>query len=223
LVQDIIHLARGIRNKHNIKNRQPLSVLQVALVDKNHYAIVEEYKNIISEELNVKTIELINDVEDIAHIDYKVNFATVGKTMGSKIPVITRAIKSGNIKLVDGKYIVSGEEEITLDKEDILVTYVAKSDKPVLSDDKIVVALDLTITDELKEEGIAREIVRNIQDARKQLDLQIMDKITIELVGDYPANYVDYICKETLATMGEVASSSDIMIETDGVKIYIKK
>ena len=154
-------MARGIRNKHNIKNRQPLSLLQIALVDKNNYAIVEEYKSIISEELNVKTIELINDVEEIAHVDYKVNFATVGKTMGSKIPVITKAIKAGNIQLIDNKYVVSGDEEITLNKEDLLITYIAKSEKPVLSDDKIVVALDLAITDDLKQEGLAREIVRN--------------------------------------------------------------
>jgi len=223
-VQDIIHLARGIRNKHNIKNRQPLTLLEVALVNKDNYKVVEEYKSIIAEELNVKTINLIDSVEEIAHIDYKVNFATVGKTMGSKIPVITKAIKSGNIKLENNKYIVSGDETIELNKEDILVTYVAKDNKPVLSDDKIVVALDLTITDELKQEGIAREIVRNIQDARKQLDLQIMDKIEICLNGDYPVDYVDYICKETLASIKDISEDkADLKVETDGVVIYIKK
>ena len=222
LVQDIIHLARGIRNKNNIKNRQPLELLQVAFARKGDSEAMEEYKSIVAEELNVKTVEIIENVSDIALVDYKVNFATVGKTMGSKIPVITRAIKSGNIKLVDGKYVVSGEEEIVLNKEDILVSYVAKSDKPVLSDEKIVVALDLHITEELKKEGIAREIVRNIQDARKQLELNITDKITISLDGNYPEEHLAYICNETLASVGDT-TNADLTFETEGIKISIKK
>ena len=223
LVQDIIHLARGIRNKHNVKNRQPLTLLQVAFTNADDYAIMQEYKSIIAEELNVKTIEFIQNVSDIAVVDYKVNFSTVGKTMGSKIPVITRAIKSGNLKKVDDKYVILGEEEIVLSKEDLLVSYIAKSDKPVLSDDSVVVALDLTITEELKQEGLAREIVRNIQDARKQLDLQITDRIKISLIGDYPVSYVDYICKETLADIAEInENEASTSIETDGVVIRIK-
>ncbi|MBQ9790606.1 MAG: isoleucine--tRNA ligase, partial [Clostridia bacterium] len=173
LVQDVIHLARGIRNKNNVKNRQPLKLLEVAFANKEDKVSAESYKDIIAEELNVKCVEIIENVSDIATIDYKVNFATVGKTMGSKIPVITRAIKSGNLKHENGKYIVSAEEEIILDEKDILVSYIAKGGKPVLADDKVVVSLDLEITEELKSEGLAREIVRNIQDARKQLDLAI--------------------------------------------------
>ena len=168
LVQDIIHLARGIRNKNNIKNRQPLELLQVAFANEANRIAMQKYTDIVAEELNVKNVQIIEDVSEIASVDYKVNFATVGKTMGSKIPVITKAIKSGNIKFENGKYVIFGDETIELSREDILVTYVAKDNKPVLSDDSIVVALDLTITDELKQEGIAREIVRNIQDARKQ-------------------------------------------------------
>jgi len=224
LVQDVIHLARGIRNKNNIKNRQPLSLLQVAFPNPDNAKSVMEYKSIIAEELNVKVVDIIENVSEIATVDYKVNFATVGKTMGKMIPVITKAIKSGNIKFVDNKYVISGEQEIVLNKEDILVSYIAKSDKPVLSDEKVVVTLDLTITEELKQEGIAREIVRNIQDARKQLDLQITDRIKIAMEGDYPNAFVDYICAETLASMTAFElSTADTSFETEGVKIYIKK
>ena len=224
LVQDIIHLARGIRNKNNVKNRQPLSVLQVAVANKEESDAVKQYKLIIAEELNVKTVEIIENVSDIATVNYKVNFATVGKTMGQKIPVITRAIKAGNIKLEEGKYVVTGEETIVLSKEDILVSYVAKDNKPVLSDDKIVVSLDLTITEELKKEGIAREIVRNIQDARKQMELNITDKIQLCLSGNYPIEHKDYICNETLGTIREFnENDADLALETEGVKILIKK
>ena len=224
LVQDIIHLARGIRNKNNIKNRQPLGLLQVAVAKKEEAEAMEEYKSIIAEELNVKVVEVIENVSEIAAVEYKVNFATVGKTMGQKIPVITRAIKSGNIKLENGKYVISGEETIILNKEDILVSYIAKSDKPVLSDDKIVVALDLHITEELKQEGIAREIVRNIQDARKTLEYNITDRIQISLEGDYPKAFAEYICNETLSTIAEIEEGTeDLAIEAEGIKIKLKK
>jgi len=222
LVQDVIHLARGIRNKNNIKNRQPLSVLQVAFTKPETKEAMEEYKSIIAEELNVKVVEIIENVSDIATVDYKVNFATVGKTMGKMIPVITRAIKSGNMKLIDGKYHISGEVELVLEKEDILVSYIAKDNKPVLSDESVVVSLDLTITEELKAEGLAREIVRNIQDARKQLDLEITDKIKIELVGEYPQDFVEYICSETLATI-ESIEKADTTFDVEGVTVKIEK
>ena len=222
LVQDVIHLARGIRNKNNVKNRQPLSRLEVAFTNADVAKSMEEYKSIIAEELNVKVVDIIENVSDIATVDYKVNFATVGKTMGKMIPVITKAIKSGNIEYKDGKYYVTGETELVLNKEDILVSYIAKDNKPVLSDESVVVSLDLTISEELKAEGLAREIVRNIQDARKQLDLEITDKIKIELVGNYPENFVEYICTETLATIEKVGNA-DLELEVEGVTVKIKK
>ena len=223
LVQDIIHLARGIRNKHNIKNRQPLSLLQVSLVNKEDCAVVAEYKTIIAEELNVKNIEFIENVEDIATIQYKVNFMTVGKTMGNKIPAITKAIRTNNLKLENGKYVAYCDDEtILLNKEDILVSYTAKSGKPVLSDEKIVVCLDLTITPELKDEGIARELVRKIQETRKQLDLEITDRIYIEINGDYPTNFSQYICEETLGELTTI-TNEDIVVDVDSITVKIKK
>ena len=223
-VQDVIHLARGIRNKQNIKNRQPLSLLQVAFANPADKTALEIYKDIIAEELNVKNIQFIDNVDEIATVNYKVNFATVGKTMGSKIPVITKAIKTGNIKLENGKYHITGDEEMTLDKQDILVTYIAKSDKPVASDEHIVVALDLNITQELKNEGIAREIVRNIQDARKTLELNITDRINLYLSDTCPTEFVEYICRETLADLlSQAPTNADASFETEDVQVMIKK
>lgn len=223
LVQDVIHLARGIRNKHNVKNRQPLELLEVAFADKSMMKTMEQYLSIIAEELNVKNVEMIEDANDIATINYKVNFATVGKTMGSKIPVITKAIKNGNLHFDGTHYIADGDEKIILNKDDILVSYNAKTDKPVLSDEKIVVALDLHITEELRQEGIAREIVRNVQDARKTLELNITDKIKLKMVGNYPKAHIDYICNETLASIDENMLNPDLEIQTENIKIFIKK
>lgn len=224
LVQNVIHLARNIRNKNNIKNRQPLSTLKVAFADIDDYKIIEEYKNIIAEELNVKQVEIAHDVSEIALTTYKVNFATVGRTMGSKIPVMTKALKENKIKLVNGKFELYGDNEtIVLNKQDILVNYTAKDNLPVFSDGESVVALDLTLTDELKAEGVAREIVRNIQDARKQLDLQITDRLILVMEGNVPTQFVDYICGETLSDVVDKLDKADAELETEGVKIKIKR
>ena len=221
IVQNLIHLARNIRNKNNIKNRQPLSLLKVASVDKNDYKIIKDNSDVIKEELNVKNIEIIENIDEIAEINYKVNFATVGKTMGNMIPVITKAIKTNTLKF-DGKNYFVSEANLTLNKEDILINFIAKGDLPVFSDSHLVVCLDLKISEELKQEGIAREIVRNVQDARKQLNLEIMDRIKLELVGDIPKNFLDYIKSETLADLAKV-SSPDFETVIENVTIKIKK
>ena len=95
-----------------------------------------------------------------------------------------------------------------------------------MSEHGIVVSLDLTITDELRAEGVARDIVRNIQDARKQSGLEISDRIVIQIGGAYPADHLDYICGETLGTVGTVAeplSSFEVETENGTVQIAIAK
>ena len=221
LVQDLIHLARNIRNKNNIKNRQPLSMLKVASTNKSDYEIIRNYAEVIKEELNIKNIEIIDNIDQIADVVYKVNFATVGKTMGQMIPVIQKAIKENTLQFNGIQYFVS-EANLTLNKEDILVSFIAKGDLPVFSDSHLIVALDLTITPELREEGIAREIVRNIQDARKQMDLNIMDRIKLELVGDISQEYLDYISVETLADYTTIYKP-DFETTVEGIVIKIQK
>ncbi len=224
LIQDVIHLAHGIRNKNNVKNRQPLSLLQVAFTNPTDYDVVKGYKDIIKEELNVKQVDLIENINDIASIDYKVNFATVGKTMGNKIPVITRAIKSNNIKLVNDKYVVSGEEEIILNKEDILVSYTAKNNMPVLSAGEVIVSLNLEINKELEQEGVAREIVRNIQDTRKLLDCQITDRILLSIKSDLPDEWIKYICTETLGDLADIdQADATFNLEEKNIEVKISK
>ena len=141
--------------------------------------------------------------------------------MGNKIPVITKAIKENELTFNGTNYTIKNDNSIVLNKEDILVNYLAKNDMPVLSDGEVVVTLNLAISEVLKEEGIAREIVRNIQDARKQLDLEIMDRISLNLSGNVPKNYVNYILNETLADLDDF-DNVDFETEVEGVKIKIK-
>ena len=117
--------------------------------------------------------------------------------------------------------------EAIFDGNIILVTYQAKEGQHIASNGGMVVCLDLTITDELKEEGFARDIVRNIQDARKQIGCEITDKISLAFEGNVPEKWLEYICKETLGQLRDIpVPESVIEIEAEGekkVKVFVSK
>ncbi|HRU96168.1 MAG TPA: isoleucine--tRNA ligase [Ruminococcus sp.] len=225
LVRNVIYLARSIRSKNNVKNRQPLSRLGVALSDDSGIPVIKSFSDIIAEELNVKTVEVLESVDSVAEVKYAPNFNEIRNRYPDRVPDIIKAVKSGKFRLAaEGAVLeINGSEE-TFDPEIILVTYQAKEGQHVASEKGIVAALDLTITDELREEGFARDIVRSIQDARRQLDCEIMDHISIQLEGDIPQNWVDYICDETLSKVADVASP-DLTLEVafdDDRKVTVK-
>ena len=137
-----------------------------------------------------------------------------------RVPVLIKAIKSGAFRLeADAAVLTIDGKDERFAPEIILVTYQAKDGGHVMSEKGMVVSLDLTITDELRAEGIARDMVRLIQDARKQSGCEISDRIVLQLDGSYPEAYADYICSETLATLGTVtAPISEFEVEgIDGV------
>ena len=223
-VQRLIGITRSIRNKSRIKNRQPLSLLRVASSDPAAITIIEEFKDTIKEELNIKSIEILNDVNDIATIKYDPNFNVIREKYSTQIPFIIKAVKSGKYTM-NGDTVtldINGTEQ-TLDSDIILVTYLAKDGLHVASDHELIVSLDLTITEELKAEGMAREIIRSIQDARKQIGCEIMDNITISIEGNYPVAWVDTICSETLSSIGEIDTPDTTLTIDDSIKILIKK
>lgn len=203
-VQDVITLARSIRSKNKVKNRQPLSLLKVAISDAEQFAELAEFKDVIAEELNVKTVEFISDAGSIATIKCDPNFNEIRSKYPDRIPEIIKAVKSNKYRFdgEDAVLEINGTEE-RFDKSVILVSYIAKEGLFVASQSGIVVSLDLTITEELRQEGIAREIVRNIQDTRKKIGCEIMDEILVSFSSDaFPTEWTDYICSETLSKVG---------------------
>lgn len=228
LVQDVIYLARSIRNKNQVKNRQPLSSLRVALPDSSKNDIIVEFKDIIADELNVKNIEILDHVENIADVKYAPNFNEIRNRYPDRIAEIIKAVKSGKFQMADSTVILQiNNREESFDADIILVTYQAKDGQHVASNRGIVVSLDLTITEELREEGLARDIVRNIQDARKQIGCEITDMILLAFEGDVPKQWLEYICKETLGRLGTIVTPESVIeIETEGakkVKVFINK
>ena len=228
LVRNVIYLARSIRSKNKVKNRQPLSMLRVVLSEKAGNAVVESFSDIIAEELNVKNVEILESVGSVAEVKYAPNFNEIRNRYPDRIPEIIKAVKSGKFELraEDALLEINGTQE-SFDAEIILVTYQAKAGQHVASEKGVVVSLDLTLTDELKDEGFARDIVRAVQDARRQMDCAITDEITVEFVGGVPEAWVDYICGETLSNRAEIAEA-DLTLEITGdddraVTVKVKK
>ena len=202
VVQRIISLARFLREKENVKNRQPLSKIELAFTNSEYKQIVKDFEDIICEEINVKQIEIIESVEELAKVEYVPNFKTIGPKFGSKVSQITSLIKAGKFETLEDGYEVNVDDEVLkLDLEDIVVRYTAKGENKIESDKDIIARLDTVLTEELKDEGLAREIVRNIQDARKQLNCEISDRIKLKLDGELSENSKEYICNETLADL----------------------
>ena len=229
LVRNIIYIARSIRNKNNVKNRIPLNMLRIALSDSNDNEVIKEFSEIIKEELNVKNIEILNDVESIAKVKYAPNFNEIKNRYKAETPQIISAIREGKFKFENDNIVnleINGETK-SYDAVIILVTYLAKEGEHVASQDGAVVSLDLNITDELKEEGFARDIVRSIQDSRKKMDCDITDIIQIDINGDVPQKWLDYIYHETLSRPSkfddETLSFEVSYDEGKSVKVRLRK
>ena len=212
LVRRVIRQARSIREKQRVKNRQPLSLMQIALNDPAGNTVIREFAEIIKEELNVKDLEILDNVESIATVTYRPCFPVIGAKYAALRPQIIKAIQSGKFALAGGqvKLEIDGEEK-AFDEDILLVSYNARKGMHVASEAGMVVSLDLTITEALRLEGVAREIVRNIQDARKSMNLNISDRIILDVNGSLPEGWADYICGETLASLGAACENANII------------
>jgi isoleucyl-tRNA synthetase len=214
LVQDVIYLARSIRNKNKIKNRLPLRMLKIALSDHDGNAAIEEFKEIILEELNVKNIEILDHIGDIAEVKYEPDFNEIRSRYPDRIPEIIKAVKTGRFELREREVLLTADGDGVRESfhpDIILVSYRAKEGQHVASNHGVVVSLDLTLTEELKQEGLARDMVRHIQDARKQIGCDITDRIVLEFAGNIPKPWMDYICKETMGRMEEIQEPDTVI------------
>lgn len=227
IAERVISLARFLREKENIKIRQPLSKLELAYTNRDYDKVIKKFKDIICEEINVKDIEILKDVSEIATVEYKPNFAALGPKFGPKMGMVSKMMKEQNFEKTDLGYkvLIDGNEEL-ISIDDVEIRYTAKEGLKVENDKDIVATLDIVLTDELKEEGMAREIVRNVQDSRKALDLEISDRIMLDLKGDVPVKWLDYIKDETLADLVDIEDEDlkcEVLSNNKKVVALIKK
>jgi len=216
LAQRIVALGHSIRAKEKLKVRQPLAEVRVALPDGVDAKSLADQQEVIMEELNVKALEFVRDPLELGTPVASPNAKVLGPIYGAGVQEIIREAKSGNFQRLPNGKLMIGRYEI--EAEHCEVGYVSREGLSAASDRGIVVALDTEITEALQQEGYARDMVRLLQEMRKELDLAVEERIDVDLlhvhdpkIADAFAAFSDYIARETLAnrvTLGEVASSN---------------
>jgi isoleucyl-tRNA synthetase len=211
-IREIVSLGHTIRGQQKIKVRQPLALVEVAIADAKLKARISNQTEVILEELNIKELNLATDLGDKVKPVLKINAKLIGPKFGKEVQTIINEAKAGNFQILE-----SGQAQIIdflIEPEEFELAFEAKPGLAAAAKDGIVVILHTEISEELKYEGFARDIVRQIQDLRKEADYQVSDRITIMLKTDNPEletailNFADYIKTETLAT--ELQQSGDM-------------
>ncbi len=181
LAYKIVKLGRSARNSVNIKNRQPLSEMLISV-----NSLPEYYSDIVKEELNVKKVELGADMKEYVHFEIKPNLPVLGRNYGKLIPRIKEEIAKFNqmdlaVKIQNGgtEYIQIDDTEIELSKENLLITMQGKEGFAFAGTGEMGVVLDTHITEELKEEGMLREVLSKVQNMRKDRGFEVLDRINL--------------------------------------------
>ena len=220
VVQRIVALGRSARNEAGIKVRQPLKRLLARTPDDEASQAILRHAELIRDELNVKDLELL--ARDASLVTYRVkpNLPVVGKRYGKYVPAIREALAQLDATELAGR-LARGEpvtlsadgQSFELTPDAVLVETVSAEGFACAEIGGYLVALETALTEELVREGLAREIVRTVQDARKQAGLDVADRIALEVAGNQPvtdavAAYRDYVTTETLVSRWGVSTNA---------------
>ena len=228
LAQRASSMVLALRRKVNIKVRQPLSKLVIPVIDKKVEEQLEKVKVLLLGEVNVKDAEFISDTAGLITKKIRPNFKTLGKKYGAKMKAIAAAF--GQLSQEDIAAIQAAENEdkeymLHLSDGDVAICKgdyeISSEDMPgwlVATDGPLTLALDITVTDDLKREGTARELINRIQNLRKDSDFDVTDKIEVKIfadgddrieIEDSLGSFKDYVALQTLAKGISVASLAD--------------
>jgi isoleucyl-tRNA synthetase len=210
IAQDLSSMVLSLRKKQNLKVRQPLQKIMIPVLDPAFKAQIEHIKDLVMSEVNVKSVEFLEADNDILVKTIKPNFKTLGPKIGAQMKDLANAIQNFSPQDItqlenEGKINLNlGAREFELLIADVEVL---SKDIPgwlVSSYGRLTVALDITITEELKQEGLAREFINRLQNLRKDSGLDVVDRIKIGVKCSDEIKYAilhfkDYICTEILA------------------------
>lgn len=236
LAQTISSLVHSLRKKDTIKVRQPLSKILVPVLNDKFKRQVESVEDLILSEVNIKKIEFIDDESGVLVKNVKPNFRKLGQEYGPKMKEISAKInqlKPEDLAELEDKNALQVELSdgpITLTLEDVEINYQDIPGWSVATEGKVTVALDITLTDDLKKEGIARDLVNRVQNLRKDMGLEVQDKIKIniekntDLVNAALEANKEYICQETQALSLDITESliDGNLLEMDEHKLKVK-
>jgi len=238
LSQNISSLVHSLRKQHKIKVRQPLAKILIPILDEKVRNQIQSVEDIIMNEVNIKEIEYVDNTSGIIVKKAKPNFRKLGQQYGPRMKQLSVLIMNMDQETIND-FEMKGEIELQLDgepislKEDDLL--IQSEDIPgwlVATEGGITVALDINITEDLEKEGIARDIVNRVQNLRKDMGLEVQDKIKVqvenndETVIDSIKSNKDYICTETqaleLEVVEKVADYRELDINQYTVKLNIE-
>ncbi len=207
LVRAICSTALSIRDNKNLRVRLPLNELKV--IGKNAARILP-FKEIIAEEVNVKNVVIEENIDNFAELKLQINFKKIGVKYGSKVKEIMACVKNGEWRKIGEKAISIAGLELQEDEFELKLTTKNNDDKkfvvaPLATNDCLV-SLDVEVTQNLLEEGVARDVVRAIQQNRKTANFNVSDRISIvifssnKMILQVVQNFSNYIKEQVLAT-----------------------
>ncbi len=237
LAQKITSMILSIRKKENIRVRQPLTKIQIPVINDQYRSKIDAVKSLILSEVNVKEIEFVDESKVKIVKDLKLNFKTLGKKCGKHMKAVQSHALENADKIItsiekEGHYDIAFDDvNISLLPEDVEILPIDIPGWKVANQGPLTVALDVTLTSELLEEGIARELVNRIQNMRKDKAFEVTDKILLKIQSNHRidsavSNNLNYICSETLASSLELVANIDpsegLLVEVnDDVKTLI--
>jgi isoleucyl-tRNA synthetase len=242
LVIKIVGMGRAARNKANLKVRQPIQKVFVKLPADIESAAMSGFQDQILEELNIKEIRFIHIQNDNALAGYvvKPNFATLGVKYGKLVGEIRTALASVSVSDVARKIEKGGtvelqltDSKVFLESEDLLVERQDVEGLAVVFEGDYTVAIDTTLTDELKKEGYVRDLIRHIQTMRKDADFKVEDRIRVHIETAGPVktalnDFINYFKRETLAIIVEFTFKpgeieKELIIDGNKVRVSISR
>jgi isoleucyl-tRNA synthetase len=224
VVQKVVSLARAARSQSGVRTRQPLSRLLVRTPDDRAAQALRGHQDQVLEELNVKSMEFIARDAGLVNYRIKPNLPRIGKQYGKRVPEVRKALDAADGAAIaaavargDQFEIVVQGEVISLGEEDVLIETSSAEGYACGEDGGYLTALDTSLNEELILEGVARELIRTVQEARKQAGLEVSDRIVLGVSGSSGveaalAQYRDYLMAETLATDWSVGQESPLYL-----------
>jgi isoleucyl-tRNA synthetase len=232
LVQVTVEMGRSLRSKVSINLRKPLNAVYLITRVREETELLKKMENIVKEELNVKNVIYESEEEKLVTLSCKANFRVLGKKAGKDMKEIAELIQrfgAGEARLLeDGREIKvnAGGKDYSLTKDDVLIERKEKEGLTIMNEGSLTVALDTRLTDALVEEGIAREFIRQIQNLRKDRNLEVTDRIIIsydadEKISKAISNWNKIIMEETLSVEVKKDPGAAVAANVDDTDIKI--
>jgi len=226
IAQRIVKLGHQVREQSNLRVRQPLAEIRVACAAEDDRAAVDQFADVIADELNIKQIVSVENLDGIVQYSYKPNLKTLGPKYGKLLGALRQQIPNmpgetlAPLRNGQGVSIEINGEQVELEPSDVLVSTEQSSEWGTSDEEGVQIAISTQLTDELRQEGMARDFVRQIQQSRKDANFEIEDRIQIQYQtanADVKAAveaWAEYIRNETLATSLEETSEQKESMRT---------